>query len=49
LRINLGQQAMASVLAEGLPRDLPEVGNLVDNWGMKFSRFLPMWSETENL
>lgn len=49
LRINLGQGAMASVLAEGLPRDLPELGQLVDTWASQFQRFLPMWSETETL
>ena len=48
-RMNLGQGAMASVLAEGLPRDLPEVGQLIDSWGLEFSRFVPMWSATENI
>lgn len=49
VRINLGQGAMASILAEGLPRDLPEVGQLVDSWSNQFQRFVPMWSETEHL
>ncbi|MFM7131715.1 MAG: hypothetical protein ACKO0V_20385 [bacterium] len=47
IRINLGQQAMASVLAEGLPRDLPEIARLVDDWSTRFSRFVPMWAESE--
>jgi hypothetical protein len=48
VRINLGQNAMSSVLAEGLPRDLPEIGQLVDQWSSHFQRFVPMWSETED-
>lgn len=49
IRINLGQRAMASVLADGLPRDLPEIGRLVDDWASHFNRFVPMWAETESL
>ncbi|MCY2934561.1 MAG: hypothetical protein WCJ40_06885 [Planctomycetota bacterium] len=49
VRINLGQGAMASILAEGLPRDLPEIGQLLDTWAAKFQRFVPMWNESEIL
>ncbi len=47
VRINLGQGAMASILAEGLPRDLPEIGRLLDGWSAKFQRFVPMWNDSE--
>ena len=47
VRINLGQGAMASILAEGLPRDLPEIGQLLDNWAGRFQRFVPMWNDSE--
>jgi hypothetical protein len=47
VRINLGQAAMASMLAEGLPRDLPEIASLIDDWGSDFRRFVPLWHETE--
>lgn len=47
VRINLGQRAMASLLAEGLPRDMPELGELIDQWAGDFRRYVPMWSDTE--
>jgi hypothetical protein len=47
VRINLGQGAMASILAEGLPRDLPEIGRLLDGWSASFPRFVPMWNDSE--
>lgn len=47
VRLNLGQNAMASILADGLPRDLPEIGGLIDAWADQFQRFVPLWSATE--
>lgn len=49
IRLNLGQNAMASILAEGLPRDLPELASLVDDWATRFQRFVPLWNDTETL
>ncbi|MBI1322723.1 hypothetical protein GC170_06010 [bacterium] len=49
VRINLGQHAMASMMAEGLPRDMPELGELIDIWAGDFHRFVPMWNDTEAL
>jgi hypothetical protein len=47
VRINLGQHAMASMMAEGLPRDMPELGELIDSWASVFHRFVPLWNESE--
>lgn len=49
VRVNLGQMAMSSLMADGLTRDLPELAKLIDTWSNQFQRFVPMWSETENI
>lgn len=48
VRINLGQMAFSSILADGLTQSLPEIGSLVDTWASQFQRFVPLWSETED-